>query len=310
MLIRRTRRTHGALLGTAILGMALAPLPAVAGEAGTAGFLSLRLGAGARAAGMGDAAVSVAQDATAGYWNPAGLAQVKRTAFTLMHDEWVSSVRMETASVAHATSIGTFGIHFSGMYLDSIERFDVASASPTGEFNVYEIAATLAYGRSFGAWDFGVGVKGLRSGLDNVTASGWAADVGARYQTRIPGLTFAGAAQNLGPEMTFIEESFLLPATARVGADYERAVPELRGVVVAAFDLVWPTDGDVREHVGAEYTYRDLASARIGYKANYDSQGLTFGLGVRKSGYHFDYAFADVGNDLGNGHKFAFSVDL
>jgi hypothetical protein len=33
------------------------------------------------------------------------------------------------------------------------------------------------------------------------------------------------------------------------------------------------TDGDVREHVGAEYSYRDFASLRLGYKANYDSQG-------------------------------------
>ena len=292
------------------LSIALAPGAAHAGEAGTAGFLSLRLGAGARAAGMGDAFVALADDATATYWNPAGLAAVERTQFTLMHDEWLQSVRMETASIAHATSLGNFGIHFSGMYLDEIERFEIASSSPTGSFNVYEIAVTGAYGRRIADWDVGVGVKGLHTGLDDLSASGWAVDVGARYRTRIPGLTFAGAGQNLGPEMKFVEESFLLPATGRVGASYERAVPELRGDIAGEFDLVWPTDGDVRQHVGLEYMYQRFASLRVGYKGNYDSQGLTFGLGVRKSGYHFDYAFSDISNDLGHGHKFAFSVDL
>lgn len=297
-------------LGALLLTMTLGPTAVDAGEAGTAGFLSLRLGAGARAAGMGDAHVALADDATATYWNPAGLAAIERTQFTLMHDEWLSSVRMETASVAHETGIGNFGLHFSGMYLDEIQRFESASSAPSGNFNVYEIAVTGAYGRRIADWDVGVGVKGLHSGLDDQSASGWAVDVGVRYHTRIPGLTFAGAAQNLGPRMTFIQESFLLPATGRAGASLERALPALRGDMVGAFDLVWPTDGDVREHFGVEYTYQHFASLRIGYKGQYDSQGLTFGFGVRKSGYHFDYAFADIDNDLGNGHKFAFSVDL
>jgi hypothetical protein len=287
------------------------PVAAQAGEPGTAGFLSLRLGAGARPAGMGDAYVSLAEDATAAYWNPAGLAAVQSTHFTLMHQEWLSSARMETASLAHATGVGNFGLHFSGMYFDELERFETASATPTGRFNVYEIAVSGAYGRQIvKEVDVGVAVKGLHSKLDQDTANGWAADIGARYHTRIPGLTFAGVAQNLGPKLTFIQEEFPLPATARVGADYQRDVPALRGRVTGAAELLFPTDGDARQHFGLEYVFRDLAAARIGYKANYDSQGLTFGVGVRKAGYRFDYAYVDIDNDLGTGHKFAFSIDL
>jgi hypothetical protein len=101
-----------------------------------------------------------------------------------------------------------------------------------------------------------------------------------------------------------------LPATARAGANYRRVLPGLKGAMVLAGDLVIPTDGDVHQHFGAEYTYRDFASARIGYKNNYDSQRLTFGAGLTKSGYRFDYAYAEVLNELGSGHKFAFSIDL
>ena len=299
-------------VGAALLALGLgAPGLSRANDPGTAGFLSLRLGAGARSAGMGDAQVSLAQDATAAYWNPAGLAAVLGTSFTLMHDEWLSSVRMETASLAHATDVGTFGLHFSGMYLDEIERHTLPSSRDEGHFNVFEVAISGAYGRRLiQDWDVGLAFKGLYSKLDDKGASGWAADFGTRFRTRIPGLTFGGAVQNLGPKMKFVSEEFLLPITGRAGADYQRGVARLSGSVTAAFDLVWPTDGDVRQHLGLEYMYRELAGVRVGYKGNYVSQGLTFGVGLRKSSYRFDYAYADIGNDLGNGHKLSLSIDL
>jgi hypothetical protein len=296
----------------ALLALALS-IPAVArgNDPGSAGFLSLRLGAGARSAGMGDAQVSLAEDATATYWNPAGLAAVQGTSFTLMHDEWIESVRMETASLAHCTALGTFGLHFSGMYMDEIPRFTTASGSEEGSFNFFEIAVSAAYGRRLVQdLDIGVAVKGLHGEIDALGASGWAADFGARYRTRITGLTFGGAVQNLGPKLSYVQDEFLLPLTARAGADYRLDLPRARGSVVAAFDLVFPTDADVRQHVGLEYAYRDLASLRVGYKGNYDSQGLTFGVGVKRASYRFDYAFADIQNDLGHGHKIAFSIDL
>ena len=44
------------------------------GKPGDAGFLSLRMGVGAREMGMGGAGVASSQGAAAIYWNPANLA--------------------------------------------------------------------------------------------------------------------------------------------------------------------------------------------------------------------------------------------
>lgn len=53
----------------------------------------LNIGAGARGLGMGNAQVASVNDATAGYWNPAGLAQVKdNPAATVMHAEYFSGI--------------------------------------------------------------------------------------------------------------------------------------------------------------------------------------------------------------------------
>ena len=304
------------VMALAAIATITAATPGWSAEPGTAGFLSLRLGAGARYSAMGDVGVSLARDATAAYWNPASLAAIETTSLALQHSEWISSVRIESFSLAHATDLGVFGLHFSGLYMDEIERRTVASTIPEGFFNVYEIAVQGSWGHSLftseqlGAFDFGVGFKGLFSGLDDETANGYAFDVGARLRTRIEGLTFAAVGQHLGPELTFIEESFQLPATLRVGADYSRPVPSWKGSLALAYDLEIVNDDDLRSHFGGELGYRELVAVRGGFKGGFDTQGPTFGVGIRKAGYRFDYSFADISEDLGNGHRFSVGIDL
>jgi hypothetical protein len=55
------------------------------GEEGSYALEFLTVGVGARAAAMGNAHVAVADDATAAYWNPAGLAAIRRRAFAAQH---------------------------------------------------------------------------------------------------------------------------------------------------------------------------------------------------------------------------------
>jgi hypothetical protein len=300
-------------LWTSCATLLLAGLPhaAAAGDPGSAGFLSLRLGTGARAAGMGDAFVSLADDATAVYWNPAGIASVSTTSLALQHNEWLDTVRVESAAVAHATEVGVFGLHFSGMYMDEIERTEGPSGQPAGTFNVYEIATTGAYAHKIRDWDVGGAIKWLHSGLDDVSADGWAVDVGARYHTKISGLTFGAAAQHLGPDMKFVSDAFKLPATLRAGADYLWNFANYKSDVVVAYDLeVVNDDNEARNHFGVEYSYMDLLSVRAGYKTGFDSQNAAFGVGVHKSGYRFDYAFNNIDGDLGHAHRFSLGIDL
>lgn len=64
------------LTGIIILAMAIVSISANAyAQISSAAVLFLRIAAGARAAGMGEAYVAVADDATATHWNPAGLGQ-------------------------------------------------------------------------------------------------------------------------------------------------------------------------------------------------------------------------------------------
>ena len=75
-----------AFLFTLLLGLTAVSMRADAEEGSHAAeFLSH--GVGARALGMGSSFVSIADDATAAYWNPAGLVQIPRRAFAMMYSD-------------------------------------------------------------------------------------------------------------------------------------------------------------------------------------------------------------------------------
>ncbi len=52
----------------------------------------LNIGAGAKGLAMGGAQVATTSDATAGYWNPAGLSHLKSSSFSLMHAEYFAGI--------------------------------------------------------------------------------------------------------------------------------------------------------------------------------------------------------------------------
>src|SRR5205085_11630863 len=64
-------------------------------RAGTASGTFLKIGVGARATGLGESFVAVANDPSAIYWNPAGLASIQRQAISFSHVEWPADIRFE-----------------------------------------------------------------------------------------------------------------------------------------------------------------------------------------------------------------------
>lgn len=70
-----------------------------------------RTGSGARAAGMGNAFIAVSDDGTAASWNPAGLSQLRKPEFSLVHSSGARSAFLEGFRTrdgsAAFTSLGT-----------------------------------------------------------------------------------------------------------------------------------------------------------------------------------------------------------
>ncbi len=157
----------------------------------------LAIGVGARALAMGNAQVAVADDATAGYWNPAGLLAVKSGhSLSLMHAEYFAGIaKFDYAGFAtRIDSASVLGLSLIRFGVDDIPdtRF-LYDANGTVNFDnirffsAADYAFMLSYARRV------QGLKGLRLGGSvkvvhrNVgkfaNAWGFGLDAGAQYRS-------------------------------------------------------------------------------------------------------------------------------
>ncbi|HUV37323.1 MAG TPA: PorV/PorQ family protein [Patescibacteria group bacterium] len=298
------------VLAVVLVIVAALCVDAEAGEPGTSGFLFLRLGNGARASGMGEAFTAVSGDATSIYWNPAGMVDITGVELNVTHSEWLMDIRFEQVSVVNEMLGGAVGLSFTGLYYGEMDRYGTSpSLTPDGTFAPYDLAVSAGYAMDV-LPNIAVGgaVKVIYEKIDFESATSWAVDLGLTHRSMIEGLTLAASVLNFGPEAKFVEEKFYPPFQLRGGAAYTYSDQRLRGSLVLAGEAVFPNDSDAKFHIGAEYTYRRCIAVRSGYKANYNVQGATLGVGVFYKSLRFDYAYMPMEYGLGDCHRFSINV--
>ena len=84
---RRLCMVPAAILSLALFAGAAAAQGVGSQRVGTSGGNFLKIGIGARAVGMGEAFVAVANDPSAIYWNSAGVASLIRSELAVSHTE-------------------------------------------------------------------------------------------------------------------------------------------------------------------------------------------------------------------------------
>ena len=156
----------------------------------------LAIGVGARALAMGNAQVAVVEDATAGYWNPAGLASLKSDhSLSLMHAEYFAGIakydyasfatRIDSSS-ALAISAIRFGVDDIPDTRFLYDANGVLNYDNIRFFSAADYAFLLSYARQ-APW-----LKGLQIGASAkvvhrtvgkfANAWGFGLDAGGRYQ--------------------------------------------------------------------------------------------------------------------------------
>ncbi len=284
---------------------------ALAGNPGEAGLLSLRMGVGAREAGMGGAGVASSRGAAAVFWNPANNVFADfETELVLQHYNYLGFFNQESAAVAHKAGKGVIGFIFSGLYSDELERYGIEPvAVPEGTFRPYDVSFGLSYARAIGE-NLGVGLtaKMVYEKIDVYSDTGFAFDLFLSHRTMIDGLVFAASATNLGGQMNLKSEPFDLPTAYRVGVAYDPAGFFAHRVTLTG-DIVFPNDSNEKAHLGFEYRLHPQFAIRGGTKVNYEIQGWTAGAGFRFGKVNLDYSYEDIKLEgFDSGHKFALNL--
>ncbi|MFH2070175.1 MAG: PorV/PorQ family protein, partial [Elusimicrobiota bacterium] len=185
---------------------------------GTTAANFLRIGAGARAAGMGEAYTGIADEVNSIYWNPAGMSLMKTKEASFMHAVWLEGINYQHFAYGHPVAkLGTFGIALDYLSMSPIDRTGIDTTGGldapvfTGEtYSPADTAFTIGYAKKINRISGGVNIKLINSRIDEETATAFAADFGGIYNFGKT-LTLGLAIKNAGTQIKYRETSHPLP---------------------------------------------------------------------------------------------------
>ena len=298
-----------------ISGFLIAILSAQSNVATTAASF-LEIGAGARSLAMGGAYVSVADDVSSLYWNPAGIVNVERPSTHVYYAPWLVETNFyHGGAVIPMGHLGTMGVTYTTVTMDEMDVRTINNPDGTGEkFSVSNIAMGLAYAKRLtDRFTFGFQTKFIQEKIWHMMAKGFAVDIGSLFVTP-GGLRIGMSVSNFGgklgmdgvntavtydPDETIYGNNdrinahldaakWPLPLLFRFGLTKDFTIAPGQKITIAA-DGIHPNNNVEYVNAGIEYNFNDLLFLRTGlshlFMDKVDSgdkaeQGLSFGFGI------------------------------
>lgn len=291
--------------------LVILPIAVCAGgnDVGTTSFPFLKVNVGARAVGMGGAFTGLANDATALYYNPAGISYVEESAYIAGYHNHITDI--QTGFLGYIRRLDQryhLGLHIGYLNYGEFDRTSaIGERLDTFGGGSMVMAATVS--RLISRYSsVGITTKFIYEKVESFSSTGIAWDLGYKYTGDRQRLTAGLMIQNLGAQLSsFGTEKDKLPLTLRAGLGVRpRHLP-----LQLAADVGLPVDNDPFFALGMEYTRLDPVFIRAGWNSvpssNYDDAwaGLSVGLGFTvNSGpvKQISYAFSPQ-SDLGESHR-------
>jgi hypothetical protein len=271
----------------------------VAGMPGT----YLHMGVGPGALGMGKAYTAVATDATAIYWNPAGLANQNPYQVYFMHSVLFYGTNFDYLGGSLPTrTLGSFGLGM--LYLNSGD-FDERNElnQELGSFGISDFALLLSWSKEvYNEISVGLNYKMVNQKILDYSGTGHGIDLGLKkrlFDRVDAGLMFMNFIQ---PKMKLANESQSFPMQIRFGASMKFLEDK----------LVLSTD--VAKIIGWDYAFLNFGAGysvmdNIAIRAGLNNGRITMGLGFIMDKIGIDYgnkSVSEFGFTQNFGVKYAF----
>jgi len=290
-----------------VLGLSSSAFAQKPYRVGTTAVNFLEIGFGSAGSAMGDAYVSVTNDLSSIYWNPAGLSYMEQNEAQFVYQPWIADISTGFAGVGLVLPrLGTFSLGLTFIGYGDMEVTNLAMQDGTGEmFSANDYAVSLSYARRLANWfAFGASAKYVSSKIWHTSASAFAVDLGVIVNTnflsftgkREDGINIGMSISNYGTKLTydgidllqsidilpyeegnfrdvagkFSLQSWELPLIFRIGMSFHPLIMGHHRLTLAA-DALHPNNNMESVNLGAQYKIA-LPTAgdfylRAGYKA-------------------------------------------
>jgi hypothetical protein len=301
----------------------------------------LSIGIDPRALGMGGAYAALATGASAAYWNPAGLAEIRSQEATFMHAEQFDGIvgydYLGYGRPGRENTGWGFGIIRLGV--DDIPVTTLESSGPISADNRVivdhmtsdtEMAFFAGYGRAHSSvFSYGAAAKLIGKWVAGSSAYGIGFDAGVRYRP-LNRLVFGAMLRDVVTTALIWDtgQKELIAPTMKIGAAYQMDIPALiaRLTLAADLDLRFTDRGEADQfqlgavtadsRLGVEY-FINVSGTGVALRGGVepsrepDEEGFfgnyTFGAGLLFRSFHVDYAFL-AHPELGDTHRVSLSV--
>lgn len=313
-------------------------------KVGTTAAQFLDIGVGSRAIGMGEAFSAVADDATAIYYNPSGIANLSKNEVIILHTKWLADIYFGfVAATFSLGKMGTIGASITTLNMGDMVVRTVDEPDGTGEmYTAADFAAGLSYAKSLtDRFSIGGSIKYIHQQIWHMSASAIAVDIGTLFTTQFNDMKIGMSISNFGNKIQLSgkdtqyyfdidwekygnndkipchldTDKWALPLIFRVGIAINVINSSINRATLA-IDAVHPNNNSESLNLGMEYGYKNFLYGRVGFHSLFvrDGEGgATFGGGIRHNIGHilfkFNYSYTDFGR-LTNAQCFSVGIEF
>ncbi len=280
-------------------------------------FDFLRADVGARAGALAGSYVTIMNDVSTLFYNPAGLSTLEKPAGSLGYFKHLLDIN--SGYVAYSQpyeDLGYFGI---GILYVNYGTFDETDdlGNRIGQFSANDLAVQLGYSDAIHEnLHWGASIKFIYSSIAGNSSTGLAADAGILYDIPDSRVTLGASVRNIGAQLaSYLSTKESLPLDVVIGASVTpKGLPLLLNI---NFHKLNENSGNFGDRfkafsIGGEFTLSSVLQARVGYSNERRTElktgtssglaGFSGGIGITVKDYKLDYGLSSLGS-IGSLHR-------